>query len=60
VPVQALVEVSNLANPADSRQIASPAYRQQIADALYDGLHRYYGEKPPTRPPVAAATGRRR
>lgn len=59
VPVQVLVEVSNLNNPADSRQIAQPAYRQQVADALFDGLHRYYGEKPPPRPPVAAATGGR-
>jgi len=60
VPVQVLVEVSNLSNPADSRQIARPVYRQQVADALFDGLHRYYGEKspPPPRPPVAAAAGR--
>jgi N-acetylmuramoyl-L-alanine amidase len=59
VPVQALVEVSNLSNPADSRKIATPVYRQQVADALYDGLHRYYGERLP-RPPVAAATAGRR
>ena len=52
VPVEVLIEVSNLSNLPDSRQIADPAYRQRIADAYVDALHLYYGESAP-RPPVS-------
>jgi N-acetylmuramoyl-L-alanine amidase len=50
VPVETLLEVSNLSNPADSRLLAEPAYRQKIADAYVAALQRYYAEPAPTRP----------
>ena len=52
VPVQVLVEVSNLSNRADSLLLADPAYRQKVADAYVEALHLYYGEPPP-RPPAS-------
>ena len=47
VPVQVLIEVSNLSNLADSRLISDPAYRQKVAEAYIDALHLYYGEPSP-------------
>lgn len=52
VPVEVLVEVSNLSNVADSRLLSDPAYRQKVADAYVDALHLYYGESAP-RPPIS-------
>jgi len=43
VPVEVLIEVSNLNNPTDSRLLADPAYRQRVAEAYVDALGRYYG-----------------
>jgi N-acetylmuramoyl-L-alanine amidase len=51
VPVEVLVEVSNLMNPRDSRSLAEPAYRQKIAAAYVEALRRYFG------PPSPAAAG---
>ncbi len=44
VPVQVLVEVSNLSNAADSRLLADPAYRQRVANAYVKALQLYFGE----------------
>jgi N-acetylmuramoyl-L-alanine amidase len=51
VPVEVLVEVSNLSNLPDSRLLSDPVYRQSVADAYVDALHLYYGgsaSRPPT------------
>ncbi|HEU4402654.1 MAG TPA: N-acetylmuramoyl-L-alanine amidase [Candidatus Polarisedimenticolia bacterium] len=56
VPVEVLVEVSNLSNPADSRLLADPAYRQKVAEAYVDALQAYYGGPSP-RPRSASAGG---
>jgi len=53
VPVELLIEVSNLSNPSDSRLLSDPAYRQKVAEAYVDALQSYYGE--PTRPPRPAS-----
>ena len=58
VPVQVLVEVSNLSNLADSRLIADPAYRQRVADAYVDALHLYYGESAAGPPSSRLVTSR--
>jgi N-acetylmuramoyl-L-alanine amidase len=59
VPVQTLIEISNLSNAGDSRRLQSPAYRQQVADAYVDALQRYFegpgGPGRPARPRPAAA-----
>ncbi len=36
-----LAEVSFVSSPADERNLQSPSYRQQIAEALYKGVARY-------------------
>jgi N-acetylmuramoyl-L-alanine amidase len=48
VPVEVLVEISNLSNPQDSRAIADPAYRQKVAEAYVDALGRYFDGAGPT------------
>ena len=42
VPVEVLIEISNLSNPRDSRAIADPVYRQKVAEAYVDALGRYF------------------
>ena len=58
VPVQVLIEVSNLSNVADSRLIADPIYRQKVAEAYVDALRRYYGRPVPRGAPSRAASSR--
>jgi N-acetylmuramoyl-L-alanine amidase len=36
-----LAEISFVSNPADERKLATPEYRQKIAEALYRGMARY-------------------
>ena len=36
-----LAEVSCLSNEAEARRLVQPAYREYIAEAIYDGLRRY-------------------
>jgi N-acetylmuramoyl-L-alanine amidase len=36
-----LSEISFVSSPADERNLQNPAYRQQIAEALYQGISRY-------------------
>jgi N-acetylmuramoyl-L-alanine amidase len=42
VPCSVLVEVCNLNNEKDAQLIASPAFRQTVAEAYIDALIRYY------------------
>jgi N-acetylmuramoyl-L-alanine amidase len=58
VPVETLIEVSNLSNPADARSIRDPAYRQKVAEAYVEGLMRYFAA-PPASPNGAHATATR-
>lgn len=55
VPVEVLIEVSNLNNLEDSRLLSDPAYRQRVAEAYVDALGRYYGATASGRPSVRAA-----
>jgi N-acetylmuramoyl-L-alanine amidase len=54
VPVEALIEVANLSNAADSRLIADPAYRQKVAEAYVQALQAYYGGRSPAPRPVSS------
>ena len=58
VPVEVLIEVSNLSNVADSRLIADPIYRQKVAEAYVDALRRYYGQPVPRGAPSRATSSR--
>ena len=55
VPVEVLIEISNLSNPGDSRSLADPAYRQKVAEAYVDALSRYFDAAGPTTAARAAA-----
>ena len=57
VPVEVLIEVSNLSNPADSRLLADPSYRQRVADAYVEALQRYYGGSPAPAPGSLSSKG---
>ena len=48
VPVEVLIEISNLSNPQDSRSLADPAYRQKVAEAYVEALGRYFDVGGPT------------
>jgi N-acetylmuramoyl-L-alanine amidase len=58
VPVENLIEVSNLSNPADARALKSPAYRQKVAEAYVDALMRYFAAPSAAPAEPAAATKR--
>jgi N-acetylmuramoyl-L-alanine amidase len=58
VPVEVLIEVSNLSNPADSRALTDPAYRQKIAEAYVAALSCYFGAGDSGRKGRAAAAAR--
>jgi N-acetylmuramoyl-L-alanine amidase len=44
-----LTEISFVSSPADERSLQSAAYRQQIAEALYQGIARYQASAPRTK-----------
>jgi N-acetylmuramoyl-L-alanine amidase len=44
VPAKLLLEVSNLNNSEDRRLFETRAFRQQVAEAVVDGILRYYGQ----------------
>jgi N-acetylmuramoyl-L-alanine amidase len=46
VPVEVLIEISNLMNPRDSRSLADPGYRQKVAAAYVEALRRYFPSSP--------------
>jgi N-acetylmuramoyl-L-alanine amidase len=43
VPVEVLIEISNLSNKKDSRRLAKPSFRQKVAEAYVEALRNYYG-----------------
>ncbi|HUD72709.1 MAG TPA: N-acetylmuramoyl-L-alanine amidase, partial [Dongiaceae bacterium] len=56
VPVQVLIEVSNLSNQDDGRALTDPAYRQKVAEAYVEGLRRYFSGSGGPRPTAASAS----
>jgi N-acetylmuramoyl-L-alanine amidase len=59
VPAKVLLEVCNLANDEDRRLLQTQAYRQRVAEAIVDGVLRYYGypERRRARQIVASSGG---
>lgn len=45
VPAKLLLEVCNLANEADRKLLQTRAFREQVADAVVDGILGYFAEK---------------
>lgn len=42
-----LVETGFISNTAESRKLASAAYREQMAQAIFNGVRRYFAQHPP-------------
>jgi len=42
-----LVETGFISNPREARQLASRAYQQKMARAIFNGVHRYFSQSPP-------------
>ncbi|RMH19931.1 MAG: N-acetylmuramoyl-L-alanine amidase [Acidobacteria bacterium] len=57
VPAKLLVEVCNLANRQDRKLIQTRTFRQQVAEALTEGIMAYYGQTPPSANAVAGRSG---
>lgn len=47
VPAKLLLEVCNLNNPEDRRLMQTRKFRQQVAEAIVDGILAYYGQTAP-------------
>ncbi|HKO01382.1 MAG TPA: hypothetical protein VJ032_06805, partial [Thermoanaerobaculia bacterium] len=45
VPTRLLLEICNLGNEKDRALLKTKRYRQQLAQAIYDGLLRFYEEQ---------------
>jgi N-acetylmuramoyl-L-alanine amidase len=59
VPAAMLVEVCNLANSDDRRLLETVEFREKVAEALVDGILRYYGDSQvPSSALRVAATAR--
>jgi N-acetylmuramoyl-L-alanine amidase len=55
-----LTEISFVSSPADERNLQSAAYRQRIAEALYQGIARYEQSAPRTKVAQLQTTAARR
>ncbi|MFP3605936.1 N-acetylmuramoyl-L-alanine amidase [Paraburkholderia sp. SIMBA_053] len=44
-----LVETAFISNPEEERKLTSADYRQSMADAIFDGITKYFSTKPPIK-----------
>jgi N-acetylmuramoyl-L-alanine amidase len=49
-----LVETGFISNPDESRKLATPAYRKQMASSVFKGVRQYFYQHPPAGTYVAA------
>jgi N-acetylmuramoyl-L-alanine amidase len=49
-----LVETGFISNPEESRKLATPAYRRQMANSVFKGIRQYFYQHPPAGTYVAA------
>jgi len=42
-----LIETAYISNPAEERMLRTPSYQQRLADAIFDGVDRYFRKYPP-------------
>lgn len=43
-----LVETGFISNPTEAKRLSSPHFRQKMANAIFQGVERYFYRKPPT------------
>lgn len=49
-----LVETGFISNPEESRKLATPAYRKQMAQSVFKGIRQYFYQHPPAGTYIAA------
>jgi len=49
-----LVETGFISNPEESRKLATPAYRKQLAHSVFKGVRQYFMQHPPAGTYIAA------
>jgi len=49
-----LVESGFISNPGEARKLSSPHYQQQLARAIFEGIKRYFRQRPPHGTVLAA------
>ena len=49
-----LVETGFISNKEESRKLATPAYRSQMAQSVFKGVHQYFLRSPPAGTYIAA------
>jgi N-acetylmuramoyl-L-alanine amidase len=59
VPASVLLEVCNLNNASDRRHLRDPVFRQQVAEAVVDGLVDHYDGREVARAPRAPSSASR-
>lgn len=42
-----LIETGFISNPKEAKRLSTPSYRQQMADAIFKGVEKYFDRKPP-------------
>ena len=57
IPAGVLLEVCNLVNPEDRRLLLTQRYRQQVAEAVVEGILAYYGVDQDEAPRLASTAG---
>lgn len=57
VPTRLLLEICNLGNPQDRALMKTRKYRQHVAEAIYEGIVRFYTDREP--PAATVASGKR-
>jgi len=56
VPTRTLLEICNLGNPRDRELMKTKKYRQQVADAIYRGIVRFYEDREDPTPAGVVAS----
>ncbi|HXG57734.1 MAG TPA: N-acetylmuramoyl-L-alanine amidase [Thermoanaerobaculia bacterium] len=59
VPTRMLLEICNLGNEHDRKLMKTKKYRQQVAEAVHQGLLDFFAGQRPEEPPMVAAKGAR-
>lgn len=52
-----LIETGFITNPAEAKNLANPAYRNKLAQAIFAGIDSHFRAKPPMDTALAAARG---
>ncbi|MBY0270028.1 MAG: N-acetylmuramoyl-L-alanine amidase [Burkholderiales bacterium] len=49
-----LIETAFISNPDEEKKLKNPAYQHKMAEAIFNGIKRYFSKNPPLAPPQIA------